>query len=57
MQRTWVARSSFADAGAGGAFAACFFPIVIKCPKVDSRPVLVEWAGADRLVLVLVLVL
>ena len=55
MQRTWVTRSSFTDAGAGGAFAACFFPIVIECPNVDSRPVLVEWAGADRLFLVLVL--
>jgi hypothetical protein len=46
--RTWVARSSFADAGAGVFFAAGFFPIVIECPKVGSRQVLV-------LVLVLVL--
>jgi hypothetical protein len=48
MQKTWVARSSFADAGA--VFAAGFFPIVIDCPKKDSRQVLV-------LVLVLGLVL
>ena len=48
MQKTWVARSSFADAGA--VFTAGFFPIVIECPKAEGKQVLV-------LVLVLVQVL